>query len=162
MHRDRLGIARGTVGGVEQIALKVLASAGLDGQDVRDRVGQHARQLVLCGGRRGRQRHDAFVHKPNKRDVDDHDGDQDHGKCGHHRGECGYRADDRGDGGNERIHRHVHQARIAAHKTARLADKRAAKTAGMEGHGLVGERVEAQARQVVVARDLELVDGVVL
>ena len=32
----------------------------------------------------------------------------------------------------------------------------------MECHGLVGERVEAQARQVVVACDLELVDGVVL
>lgn len=32
----------------------------------------------------------------------------------------------------------------------------------MECHGLVGECVEAQARQVIVARDLELVDGVVL
>ena len=32
----------------------------------------------------------------------------------------------------------------------------------MECHGLVGECVKAQARQVIVARDLELVDGVVL
>ena len=32
----------------------------------------------------------------------------------------------------------------------------------MECHGLVGERVEAQARQVIVARNLELVDGVIL
>ena len=32
----------------------------------------------------------------------------------------------------------------------------------MECHGLVGERVEAQTRQVIVARNLELVDGVVL
>ena len=162
MHRHRLGVARGAVGGIEQIAFEVLASAGLDGQDVGHRVGQHARQLVLCGGRRGRQRHDAFVHKPNKRDVDDHDGNQDHGKCGHHRSECDHGADDRGDGGDERIHRYVHQARVAAHKTARLAHKRSAKAAGMEGHGLVGERVEAQTRQVIVARDLELVDGVVL
>ena len=59
VHRDRLGVARGAIGGVEQIAFKVLASAGLDGQDVRDRVGQHARELVLRGGRRGRKRHDA-------------------------------------------------------------------------------------------------------
>ena len=32
----------------------------------------------------------------------------------------------------------------------------------MEGHGLVGERVEAEARKVVVAVDLGLEDGVVL
>ena len=162
VHRHRLGIARGAVGGVEQVALIVLAPAGLDGQDVRDRVGQHARELVLRGGRRGRKRHDALVHKPNERNVDDHDAHQDHGKRGHYRGERRHRADDRGDGGNERIHRHVHQARVAAHKTARLTHKRSAKAAGVERHGLVGERVEAQARQVVVARDLELVDGVVL
>ena len=162
MHRDRLGIARGAVGGVEQVTLKVLAPAGLNRQDIRDRVGQHARQLVLRGGRRGRKRHDALVHKPNECDVDDHDAHQDYGKRGHYRGERRHRADNRGDGGNERIHRHVHQARVAAHKTARLAHKRSAKAAGVERHGLVGERVEAQARQVVVARDLELVDGVVL
>ena len=162
MHRDRLGVARGTIGGVEQIAFKVLAPAGLDGQDVRDRVGEHARELVLRGGRRGRKRHDALVHKPDKRDVDDHDTHQDHGKRRHHRDECGHGADNRGDGGNERIHRHVDQARVAAHKTARLAHKRSAKTAGVECHGLIGERVEAQACQVIVARNLELVDGVVL
>ena len=143
VHRDRLGVARGTIGGVEQIALKVLAPAGLDGQDVRDRVGQHARQFVLRGRRRGRKRHDALVHKPDKRDVDDHDAHQDHGKRRHHRGECGHGADDRGDGGDERIHRHVHQPRIAAHKTTRLTHERSAKAAGMECHGLVGERVEA-------------------
>ena len=162
VHRYRLSIARGAVGGIEQIVLKVLAPAGLDGQDVRDRVGQHARELVLRGGRRGRKRHDALVHKPDKRNVDDHDAHQDHSKCGHHRGECRHRADDRGDGGNERIHRHVHQSRIAAHKTARLANERSAKTAGVKCHGLVGERVEAQTRQVIVACDFELVDGVVL
>lgn len=162
VHRDRLGIACGAVGGVEQVALKVLAPAGLDGQDVRDRVGQHARELVLSGGRRSRKRHDALVHKPDKRDVDDHDAHQDHGKRGHHRGERRHRADDRGDGGNERVRRHVHQPRIAAHKTARLADERSAKATGVKCHRLVGERIKAQARQVIVARDLELVDGVVL
>ena len=162
VHRYRFGIARSAVGGIEQVALKVLAPTGLDGQDIRDRIGQHARQLVLRGGRRGRKRHDALVHKPDKRDVDDHDAHQDHGKRRHHRGECCHRADNRGDSGNERIHRHVHQPRVAAHKTARLAHKRSAKTAGVECHGLIGERVEAQARQVIVARNLELVDGVVL
>ena len=162
VHRDRLGVARGTIGGVEQIAFKVLAPTGLDGQDVRDRVGEHARELVLRSGRRGRKRHDALVHKPDKRNVDGHDAHQDHGKCGHHRGERRHRADDRGDGGDERIHRHVDQPRIAAHKTARLAHERSAKAAGVKCHGLIGERVEAQARQVIVARNLELVDGVVL
>ena len=162
VHRNRFGIARGAVGGIEQVALKVFAPTGLNGQDVRDRVGQHTRQLVLRGGRRGRKRHDALVHKPDKRNVDNHDAHQDHGKCGHHRGERHHRADDRGDGGDERIHRHVHQPRVAAHKTARLAHKRSAKAAGVERHGLIGERVEAQARQVIVARNLELVDGVVL
>ena len=162
VHRDRLGVARGAIGGIEQVALKVLAPAGLDGQDVRDRVRQDTRELVLCSRRRGRKWHDAFVHKPDKRNVDDHDGNQGHGKCGHHRGERRHRADDRGDGGDERIHRYVHQTRIAAHKTACLAHKRSAKAAGMECHGLVGERVEAQTRQVIVARNLELVDGVVL
>ena len=162
VHRYRFGIARGTVGGIEQVALKVLAPAGLDSQDVRDRVGQHARELVLRGGRRGRKRHDVLVHKPDKRDVDDHDAHQDHGKCGHHRSERRHRADNRGDGGNERIHRHVDQTRVAAHKTARLAHERSAKAAGVECHGLIGERVKAQARQVIVARNLELVDGVVL
>ena len=162
VHRNRLGIARGAVGGIEQVALKVFAPTGLDGQDVRDRVGKHARQLVLCGGRRGRKRHDALVHKPDKRNVDDHDAHQDHGKCGHHRSERCHRADNRGDSGDERIHRHVHQTRVAAHKTARLAHKRSTESAGVECHGLIGERVEAQACQVIVARNLELVDGVVL
>ena len=162
MHRNRFGIARGAVGGIEQVALKVLAPTGLDGQDVRDRIGKHARQLVLRGGRRGRKRHDALVHKPDKRDVDDHNAHQDRGKCGHHRGERRHRADDRGDGRDERIHRNVDQARVATHETARLAHERSAKATGVERHGLVGERVEAQARQVVVTRDLELVDGVVL
>ena len=162
VHRDRLGIARGTISGVEQITFKVLAPAGLDGQDVRDRVGEHARELVLRGGRRGRKRHDALVHTPDKRDVDGHDAHQDHGKRRHHRGERRHRADDRGDGGDERIHRHVDQTRVAAHKTACLAHKRSAKAAGVKCHGLIGERVEAQARQVIVARNLELVDGVVL
>ena len=162
VHRNRLGVARGAVGGIEQVALKVLAPTGLDGQDVRDRVGQHARQLVLRGGRRGRKRHDALVHKPDKCDVDDHDAHQNHGKRRYHRGERRHRADNRGDGGNERIHRHVHQARVAAHKTTRLAHKRSAKATGVECHGLIGECVEAQARQVIVTRNLELVDGVVL
>lgn len=162
VHRNRLGVARGTVGGIEQVALKVLAPTGLDGQNIRDRVGQHARQFVLRGRRRGRKRHDALVHKPDKRDVDDHNAHQDHGKRRHHRSERRHRADNRGDGGNERIHRHVYQPRIAAHKTARLAHERSAKAAGVKCHGLIGERVKAQARQVIVARNLELVDGVVL
>ena len=162
MHRNRLGVARGAVGGIEQVALKVLAPTGLDGQDIRDRVGQHTRQFVLRGRRRGRKRHDALVHKPDKRDVDDHNAHQDHGKRRHHRSERRHRADNRGDGGNERIHRHVYQPRVAAHKTARLAHERSAKAAGVKCHGLIGERVKAQARQVIVARNLELVDGVVL
>ena len=112
--QNQYRIARGAVGGIEQVALKVLAPAGLDGQDIRDCIGQHARKLVLRGGRRGRKRHDALVHKPNECDVDDHDAHQDHGKRGHYRGERRHRADNRGDGGNERIHRHVHQTRVAA------------------------------------------------
>ena len=162
VHRYRLGVARGAVGSIEQVALKVLAPTGLDGQDIRGRVGQHARQLVLRGGRRGRKRHDALVHKPDKRNVDDHNAHQDHGKRRHHRSERRHRADNRGDGGNERIHRHVYQPRIAAHKTTRLAHERSAKAAGVKCHGLIGERVEAQARQVIVTRNLELIDGVVL
>ena len=43
-----------------------------------------------------------------------------------------------------------------------MTDERAAEAVGVEGHGLVGERVEAEAREVVVAVDLGLEDGVVL
>ena len=71
-------------------------------------------------------------------------------------------AHDARDGGDERVHHHVDQPHIPAHEAAGLADEASAKAAGVEGHRLVGERVKAQARKVVVAIHFELHHGPVL
>ena len=116
----------------------------------------------MRSGRRGRKRHDALVHHPNERNIDDHDENQNRRKQRHHRRQRRNRADNRGNRGDQRVNGHVHQAGVATHEATRLAHERSAKTTGVERHGLIGKRVEAQARQMIIAGDLELVDGIVL
>ena len=111
-----------------------------------------------CGGERG----DLAEHDVGHGDVD-HEHDRQHRHVGGHDGrENADGADDGDDGGQQREQRGFHEQRVGGHELRGLADERAAETVGVEGHGLVGERVEAEACEVVVAVDLGLEDGVVL
>ena len=147
---------------IEEAALIVFAAAGLDGEDVRHGVREDAGEAVLClGGSRGERKYPA-VHRVGVDDIDNkhcyENEDEGRGSRRQHRD----REDDRGERRPEAVGQDIHKARVAAHEAGGLAYKRPSEPSCVEGHALVRECVEAEARELVVAVDLELVDRIVL
>ena len=111
---------------VEQPPLVVLAPVGLHRQDVRHRVGQLARQLVLRAGRLLVEVQDALVHVVRHARVHRQQHHEDGHVHRHARREDGtgehHRADDR----QKRERDGFQQQLVGAHELRRLADQRAA------------------------------------
>ena len=111
---------------VEQPPLVVLAPVGLHRQDVRHRVGQLARQLVLRAGRLLVEVQDALVHVVRHARVHRQQHHEDGHVHRHPRREDGagehHRADDR----QKRERDGFQQQLVGAHELRRLADQRAA------------------------------------
>ena len=159
-----LGVARHdlAVRVVEQLALVVLASIGLDGEDVGDGIRQCARERVLRIGRILVEREDSLVHHIRDDGVDDQQRHEDDHVRGHAGDQDDAGGDDGADDGEEGERDVLEHLRVGVHELGGLAHERAAKAVGVEGHGLVRERVERLGREVVARGDFELERRVVL
>ncbi len=162
MHAAGVRGADFLVGRREQVFLIGFAAGGLDREDVRDTVGQFAGEAVLRAGGHRVAGQRAAEQEPDHDDVHDEDGRQDDDverdqRCQHDDGQ-----DRRRDEGHQRVVEQLDERGVGVRELGRLGHQRAAEPAVVEGHALVGERVEDEGGEVVVAEDLELPDRVVL
>ena len=150
------------VGLREEVFFVGFPAGGLDGEDVRDAVGQLAGEPVLGAGGGCVARQGTPEQEPDDDDVDDKDGRQDDDverdqRCQHDDGQ-----DRRGDERHQRVVEELHQRGVGVRELRGLGDQRAAEPAVVEGHALVREGVEDEGGEVVVAEDLKFPDRVVL
>ena len=150
------------VGLREEVFFIGFPAGGLDGEDVRDAVGQFAGEPVLGAGGGRVAGQGTPEQEPDHDDVDDEDGRQDDDVERDERRQHDDGQDRRGDERHQRVVEELHQRGVGVRELRRLGDQRAAEPAVVEGHALVREGVEDEGGEVVVAEDLEFPDRVVL
>ena len=157
-HVDVLGRHCLAICRCKEPALVVLTAVGLDGKDVGHGIGEHAGELVLGARRLCREGQNAPVHAIGNDHVEHKHHHEDGNKERRDRRENAHREHDGGKRWPQRVRHHVNQAGVTRDKPRGLAHQAAAKAAVVERHRLVGECVKAQARELVVTVDLQLVD----
>ena len=150
------------VGLVEDLSLVGLASVRLYREDVGDRVGELAGERVLRRGGLLVEREQALEEPIDDDDVDDEKHREDAYVDRDDREKQADREDRRAYDRDDRVDQALGEDRVCVHELLRLADERASEPVRMEGHRLVGERVERLRGEEVGRLDLELPCAVVL
>ena len=133
-HVGILGCHGLAVGRGEEPTLVVLATIGLDGEDVGYRIGKHARKLVLRTRGLCRKRKNAPVHAIGNEHVEhEHRNEDDHEEwC--NGSENAHREHDGSKRWPQRVRHHIYEAGVARDKARGLAHQAATKAAVVECH----------------------------